>query len=514
MIEYQNILEELRANTSARQIAEKGLASRNTVRAIIQSVEPLGWLQSAHPMPTPDEIRTVLAKEPPVPIRTSCVEPYREKVTTWVEAGLAPKQIWRRLRLEAQQEGPGFQGSLGAVKRFIRRLEKPESKAYVVLHFEPGEAAQVDFGSGPKLPHPKTGVPTRTSVFVMTLCDSRHMYAEVVWDQKSATWLRCHRNAFEFFGGVPRRVIIDNLKSAITRACHRDPEVQRSYAELGQGYGFTIVPCRPRRPRHKGRVERGVGYIKNAFFAPREFCSQEDANRQLREWVLGEAGSRVHGTTKEIPLRVFAERDKPALQPLPCPRPEPVVWGTGKLHPNCHVTFDGSYYSAPHRFVGQELHVRAGERLVELFLEGQLLAAHVRAERPGTFRTLDEHYPPEKVAHLQKTPQWCLRRAQEVGPHCTDFITRLLGDRVTDHLAGAQGVLRLGDRFGAARLEAACARALDFEAITWRSVVNILEKGLDQAPPRPDRSGLHPPSQRRSRFARDIGELLKEGVGR
>lgn len=150
---------------------------------------------------------------------------------------------------------------------------------------------------------------------------------------------------------------------------------------------------------------------------------------------------------------------------------------------------------------------------MELYLEGQLVALHARAERPGTFRTLEEHYPPEKVAHLQKTPQWCRRRARDVGPRCLEFVDRLLGDRVTERLAGAQGLLRLAERYGSARLEAACARALEHEALTYRSVKTILEKGLDQVPLQPDRSGqLHLPFVVEPRFGRDIGQLLKEDV--
>jgi transposase len=515
VIDYQNILAELRARSSARQIACKGLASRNKVRSIIEAVAPLGWLETSHPMPTPEEIQAVLAKEPPVPVRVSSVEPHREQVVQWFASGLAPKQIWRALEREAQKEGRDFCISLGAVKRFLGRLHKSERKAYVVLHFEPGEAVQVDFGSGPVLPHPRTGSPTRTHVFVMTLCDSRHMYAEVVWDQKVCTWLRCHRNAFEFFGGVPQQVIIDNLKAAITKACHRDPEVQRSYAEFAGLYGFKIVPCRPRMPRHKGRVERGVGYVKRSFLPLREFRNLEDANRQLMDWLLGEAGNRIHGTTREVPLQVFAERDKPALQALPDPRPEEILWGKGKLHSNCHINFEGSYYSAPFHYVGQELHLRVGEALVQVYHEGQLVALHARAERPGTFRTLKEHYPLEKVSHLEKTPQWCLHRARDVGPACLDFVTLLLGDRVTDRLAGAQGVLRLGERFGESRLEAACARAVQHDAISWRSILSILEKGLDQAPQLMERSILEgSPFARPSRFTRNIGQMLKEGLGR
>ena len=287
-------------------------------------------------------------------------------------------------------------GALGGVKRFLKRLGVSKPKAYVVLSFEPGEAAQVDFGSGPHIPHPKTLKPTKTHIFVMTLCDSRHMYAELVWDQKVNTWLRCHRNAFEFFGGVPARATIDNLKSAITRACHRDPEVQRSYGEFSKEYGFQIEPCRVKTPEHKGRVARGVGYVKSAFVPDRVFRSLADGNRQLVEWVLGEAGNRIHGTTQEVPLVAFAEREKEALRPLPEPRPEIVTWAKAKLHPNCHISFEKSHYSAPFRYVGQQLHVRAGETMVEIYLQGEVVALHPRAQSPGTFRSNLDHYRPRR----------------------------------------------------------------------------------------------------------------------
>lgn len=509
-MDYRCILEELRAGKSPRTIASLGLASRNTVRSIARAVERLGWLYPDVPMPDTEAIRRVLAKEPPIPVRASSVEHFRAKVEAWARDGYTAKQIHGRL----QRDTAGlvgderFAGSVGAVKRFLAQLRRNNPTAYVVMRYEPGETAQVDFGSGPMLPHPETGRATRTHVFVMTLCHSRHMYAEIVWNQKISTWLGCHRNAFEFFGGVPGSVVIDNLKSAITRACKNDPVVCRSYADAARDWGFQIKPCRPRTPRHKGQVERGVRFIKQSFLPLREFNNLANANQQLWEWLL-EVGNRVHGTTHEVPLQVFAERERPALKPLPDPRPEAVFWATAKLHSNCHLAVEKAFYSAPHRHVHEYLDVRVGERLVQIWRNGQLLAVHARAERPGDRRTLDEHYPPEKAAHLEKTPQWCRRRAELVGPACVRFVEQLLGDRVLDRLTGAQGVLRLGEKYGRTRLEAACARALAYEAIEYRSIKNILVKGLDQAPELPDASGqLHLPFVEVPRFARDIGRML------
>lgn len=503
--DYELLLQHMRDGMGNRELDRKGLASRNKSKSVRALVEPLGWLNPAQEMPTLEQIRAIFGAEPPVPVRESAVEPFRAEALKWIDKGLAPTAVWRKLKLK------GFKGSVGSVKRFVRHIEKSNPKAHVVLHYEPGQAAQVDFGAGPKLAHPVTGKITQTHVFVVTLCDSRHMYAELVWDQTSPTWLRCHRNAFEFFGGVPREVIIDNLKSAITRAISkgsRDPEAQRSYEDFARAWGFKIVPCEARRPNHKGRVERGVGYTKKGFLAVYEFSSLEDGNAVLLDWVLGEAGNRTHGTTQEVPLQAFAERESLALQPLPEPRPEQVTWAKAKLHPDCHISFEKSFYSAPYRLVGTILQVRAGERVIELYRDDHLVAVHARAERPGTFRTNTEHYPPEKAAHLEKTAAWCNAQAAAVGPYCVAFVTELLGDRVVDRLRAAQGVFGLAKRYGRPRLEAACARALSYENIRHKTVKDILEKGLDQVPDLPDRTGqLYLPFIQ-ARFQRNIGQLV------
>lgn len=188
-------------------------------------------------------------------------------------------------------------------------VKDENSEIDCILDFAPGEAAQVDFGKGPDIVDAFTGALTKTWIFVMTLCFSRHMYAEIVADQKVRTWLGCHRRAFEWFGAVPAKAIVDNAKCAIVKACFWDPQVQRSYAEFAEGYGFIISPCPPRDPQKKGRVESGVKYVKRAFVPLRTFRSLADANAQLHAWVMQTAGNRIHGTTKEKPLTLFAETE-------------------------------------------------------------------------------------------------------------------------------------------------------------------------------------------------------------
>ena len=227
----------------------------------------------------------------------------RAQIGNWYAAGIQGTTIHATL-----VRNHGYTGSYSAVYRFLHQLVLDEvADVPLRLEFKPGEAVQVDFGAGPPITDVHTGEIFKTWFFVMTLAWSRHQYAEFVRDQTVATWLGCHRRAFEWFGGVPLRVTIDNAKCAITRACVYEPEVQRSYGECAEGYGFKIDPCPPRDPQKKGIVESGVKYIKGSFLPLREFRDLADANRQLHEWVLGQAGNRIHGTTREAPLKRFAD---------------------------------------------------------------------------------------------------------------------------------------------------------------------------------------------------------------
>ena len=374
-----------------------------------------------------------------------------------------------------------FGGSYSSVKRFLRRLT-PSPRGTLRLEVAPGDEAQVDFGYAGEFFDPELGRVRRAWAFVMVLSCSRHQYAELVFDQTVATWLRLHRAAFEFFGGVPQRVVLDNLRAAIVHAALHDPEVQRSYREFAEHYGFLIAPCRPRTPQHKGKVEQGgVHYVKRNALAGRAFRDVHDGNRHLWRWCVEVAGRRVHGTTKQIPLEVFDTVERLALQPLPPAPWELTEWKQAKLHGDCHVVFDGAYYSAPHRLIGQRLWVRARITTVELFHDHALVATHRRG-RPGQRRTLQAHLPPDKVQFLLQTPAWCRERAAAVGPACALFIDTLLGDRPVDRLRSAQGVLRLAGRYGARRLDAACARAQAAGEYRYHTVKTILAHALDAQP--------------------------------
>lgn len=492
MLDIREILRRLQRGQGERAVARDLGLSRKTVAKYRAWAEAEGLLGG--PLPDPAQVQAALERTRPAtppPRAAFLAAPHRERILALRQQGVECRAIRERLREEC-----GFAGSYSAVWRFVRSLEPKTPAACLRIETAPGEEAQVDFGTAGQLVDPRDGVGKKAWAFVMTLSWSRHQYVEFVFDQEVATWLRCHRHAFEYFGGVPRRVVSDNLKAAVVRAAFYDPVVQRAYRECAEHYGFLIAPCRPATPQHKGKVEQGgVHYLKRNFLAGRLLRDQAEANRKVLDWCRETAGTRIHGTTKEPPLARFTTLEQAALQPLPAAPYALAIWKRVKLHPDCHVVFAGAFYSAPHRLIGQTLWLRAADTTVTLFHAHAAVASHPRALRPGTRHTHPDHLPPAKVVALMATPAWCLRRAREIGPATTELISRLLGERPLDRLRTALGVLRLAHKYGPQRLDAACARAVAFDQTGYAVVKRILQQGLDAVPVAPVAAAPEPPAQ-------------------
>ena len=406
MFQYRQVLLRLRQGDSEREIARARIMGRRKAAAFRALALGRGWLDPATALPDDAQIKAAIGTARRARSTISSVEPIRAVVTRWSEQGINAVAIHAALCREY-----GYTGSYSAVYRCVVSLGRSRPPdATVALRFAAGEAAQVDFGAGPLLFDPARQCQRRTWAFVMTLCFSRHQYLEFVWDQTVATWLGCHRRAFEWFNCVPARLIIDNPKCAITRACSRDPVVQRSYAECAEGYGFKLDPCPPADPAKKGIVESGVKYVKGNFLPTRSFRDLADLNAQARQWVLEQAGQRIHGTTRERPLERFAI-ERPLLLPLPPIAPDLGVWEQVIVHRDCHVQFDKSLYSAPFTLVGKSLWLRATDTTVSIYEDYRLIATHLRAHKPATRRTVNEHLPPEARAFFAHDREWCARQA-------------------------------------------------------------------------------------------------------
>jgi transposase len=474
VLEVREIVRRLRLGETERRIGRDLGVSRNTVAKYRAWAEERGFLARGD-LPSAAELEEARATAPsdatPLVAPPSKAAAHREFIETKLREGVELRALHRLLVDEKH-----FDGSYSSLRRFAARLRPSHREAFLRVETGPGEEAQVDFGYAGLILDEKSGQVRRAWVFVMTLGFSRHQYVEIVFDQSVETWIGLHVRAFEWFGGVPRRIVIDNLRSAISRAVLHDAEAQRSYRDLAEHYGFLISPCRPRTPRHKGKVESGVHYVKRNALAGRQFAGRVAANEHLRRWAIEVAGTRIHGTTHEPPLERFARE---TLLPLPATRYEPVTWKRAKANRDCHVVFEAAYYSFPHRLVGEELWVCGGPHRLEIFHEQVRVACHERARRRGEWRTDTVHYPPGKLAGLLPPVEAVRTAAQAVGLQTSDFIERLLGQRPMDRLRGAQTVVRLASRYAPARLERACARAIAFDEIRVQTVKEILKKGLD-----------------------------------
>ena len=502
VLDIRELIRHLQAGESDRQTAKALHLTRKTVGKYRAWAMQHDLLKGT--LPTPEELAQWLEQDrasSALPRAPSSVEPYRAVVSDLRQRGVEMATIFQRLR-----DDHGYRGSYASVHRFVRALEPPAPEATIRIERPPGEEVQVDFGyAGPMLD--ANGQRHRAWAFVMTLSYSRHQYVEFVFDQTVETWLLLHQHAFEYFGGVPRKVVLDNLKAGIVKACFDDPQVQRAYRDCAEHYGFLIAPCRVQQPQEKGKVENGVRYVDRSFLAGRDVARLTDNNVKVLGWVEQIAGLRVHGTTRWQPLVQFQQVERAALLPLPPTPFEVATWKQVKLHRDCHVQFDRAYYSAPFRYVGQTLWIRGDARTVRLYADYTLVATHPRATLPGQRATNLDHLPAEKADALTLTPERCRDEATRIGPATLQAVNQLLDERPLDQLRNVRKVLRLAQTYTPLRLEQACARALRFETVNYVSVKQILQNGLEV-----EDLPLAIPAPEWPRFARTPRELLAGGA--
>ena len=477
--QIKDILYRLRKGQSERAIARDLRLSRDAVHRYHAFARAQGLTHPGQPLPDETVLQTLLGPRVPPPRQVSSLEPYRDLVEKWLEDGKERMAIYQRL-----VESHGYPGSYSSVRRFVNTIRPKEPDVVLRVETPPGLEAQVDFGGAGKLRNPDTGKLRGAHVFVMTLSFSRHMYVEFVFDQKMETWIRCHRNALHFFGGVPREIVIDNLKAAVLHHALEDPALSLPYRQMAQHYGFLIHPCRPRTPQHKGKVESGVHYVQRNLLASWDFEQMDirQANEKAKAWCRERAGTRDHGTTHEAPLKRFVEKEQPALLPPPA---EPFLLlsvVSAKVHKDSHIVVSGSFYSVPHAYVGKPVDVYIYERTLQVYDGLTLLVTHTRAASKGERITRLDHYPKHRALYLERTKEVCEEMASGIGASCHAIVGYLLAERPADNLRAAQALLSLQEKVGTERLEAACERALFFGDPRYRRVKAILGAGMDSEP--------------------------------
>lgn len=351
-----------------------------------------------------------------------------------------------------------------------------------------GAKAFVDWsGNRPFVIDPATGEAVPCELFVAVLGASNYTFACATRTQQIPDWISCHVRALAFFGGVPRALVPDQLKSGVSRSCRYEPEVQRAYADLARHYGTVIIPARPMKPRDKAKVESGVLVVQRWILARlrnQRFFSLAELNARIAELVadLNLRLMRKYGTTRRALLDSV---ERTALQPLPAEPFELATWKRAKVHVDYHIEVDRHYYSVPFRLVGEEVEVRATASTIEVFRRGERVASHPRSALAGRHTTDPAHMPKSHQAHSQWSPERLVAWGRTVGPETGRLVEAILADRPHPEQGyrSCLGILRLGKRYTPDRLERACARALLAGARSYKNVDSILVRGLDQLPP-------------------------------
>lgn len=444
--------------------------------------------------------------------RRSCCVPLRAVILAKLEQGLSARRIWQDLTAEHS-----FTDSYQSVQRFVRTLRAATPLPFRRMECEPGEEAQVDFGRGapilvPADPSRPGGKPKRrtTHLFRIVLSCSRKAYSEVVYRQTTEDFLRCLENAFRHFGGVPRTLVPDNLKAAVLNADWYDPELNPKILAFCQHYGTVCLPTRPRTPRHKGKVERGVGYAQSNALKGRTFDSLADENRFLGEWETTVADTRIHGTTRKQVGPYFEAVEKPALLPLPIERFPFFHEAQRIVNRDGHVEVAKAYYSAPPEFLGRTVWARWDGRVVRLFdRELRQIAIHAQLE-PGRFGTDARHIAAQKRGGIERGTAWWLRKAYSIGAQTGRWAEALLTQRGIHSVRIIMGLVSLTQRHRDAEIEQSCRIAHSHAAWRLRDIRNLLKRQSAPEQQRFEFTQEHPLIRSLSDYGRLVHSAFEE----
>lgn len=360
-----------------------------------------------------------------------------------------------------------YQRWLKKQKRSMRQLHKAGDKLFI------------DF-CGPTVPivNPDTGEFRKAQIFVATLGATNYTYVEACESQKQESWLTAHANAFEFFGGVPKLLIPDNLKAAVTRADKHLPVLQENYARLARHYGTAIMPARPYKPQDKGKVENAVLLVERWILMRlrnHAFYSLAALNQEIKR-LLDDLNNRQQRLLPGSRKALFERIDKPALNPLPQQRYEYIDTRQAKVGPDYHVLYNKHAYSVPHQLVGERLSLEASARMVRIYHHGKLVSQHPRSHKEGGFTTLKAHMP-EAHSKARWSPSRLLSWGENIGSATRAVIAIQLNSRPHPEQAikTCLATLSLGKQYGNGQLELACQQALLLERPHRQVILNLLK---------------------------------------
>ena len=476
VIEIVDVLRRMAAGDKISAIARSTGMDRKTVRKYIRIAEGKGFTKEETDI---EDIAYAVFMEihgngSDGNARDCILLPHKDIVADWLE-----RENLTLTKVHMKLLRSGVETSYSSLYRFVQEhIGIGNSGTVRMAETEPGEVAEVDFG---RLGYMFDKVLNRMRALyalVITLVFSRYQYVHITRKQDLPALIGGIEEAWEFFGGVTRRLIIDNMKAAVVKSSRYEPIFNRTFLEYSQYQGFIIDPAVARHPQGKATVERQIQYVRENFFKGEEFIDCEHAQRAAVKWCMNIAGMRIHGTTRKRPRIVFEEQEKSLLLPLRAERFDVPKWGSGKVHPDHHVRFSNALYSLPTEYIGKEVAIRGDSKLMRVYYQGAVIKTHPVVSE-GSRSTDFEDYPKHKTPYAMRNCDYYIEKAKEAGANCGSFMEQLLsGDFPWSKLRQAQKLLRLSEKYGTARIEQACSRALSFSLIDVFRLERIIKQAL------------------------------------
>ncbi len=374
----------------------------------------------------------------------------------------------------------------------------------------PGDECQMDFGRTGSLYDPAAERVRAAYSLIFTACVSRHCFVWVTFAQTTQAVIDGCEAAWVFFGGVFATLIPDNMAAIVDKADRLDPRINQAFVEYAQARGFALDPARVRKPTDKPRVERVVPYVRGSLFAGEQFVDRDDAQRRAEEWCRTTAGMRIHGTTQCRPAELFALEEAPHLLAAHTTPYDLPLYARPKVHRDHHIEVAKALYSIPGNLIGSYVDARADRVLVKVFFRGQLVKVHPR-KPPGGRSTDAADLPSDKSVYAMRDLERLQAMAAAHGPAVGTYARGLLDTPLPwTRMRQVYALLGLVKKWGAERVDAACARALEAEVIDVGLIGRMLERGTEraQSPPPP------PTSATAGRFARDPAHFASAGLNR
>lgn len=490
---------------------------RKTVRKFIKIAKAKG-LALDHPLPTEEEMMALLQGTLPKSQRPAkskeLLETYLPEIIKLINDAQNPLKPKSAFEVICEKHILTGKVSYTTFKRFakINELVISPDKTTCRIEVAPGAEVQIDYGKMGLLYDPLSGKKRNVFAFIATLSYSRHKFVEFVWSQNQQSFVASHVRMFEFFEGVPLRVVLDNLKSGVIKPDLYDPKLNRTYQEMARHYHCFLDPCRVAHPKDKGKVERDVQTVREQFrklLALYPDLDIQRANQLIRKWLVEQYGQRTHGTTQQQPYPVFVEIEKAQLKCLPVEAFQMAQWKEASVHPDHYIQFNKKMYSVPHAYVGKKVWVRATDKLVAIYHQERLIKQHAITT---DYRHTDVNDFPEnlKVALDHGLPRHIQDQAQTVGPHFYQLVRKTLEPHAFIKLRMAQALVNLRSKWKPDLIEQAAAYALEHHvSVTPENFKRLLNK-IDQ-----QKQSIQPipVSQQTLEFIRDADYFFNDANG-